>query len=130
MCTLKELDRINMKLEMILGEKGAYIDALYYCPHHPDKGYEGERPEYKIPCKCRKPGTTLIELAAKNYNISLEDSWLIGDSTLDVKAGENAGMKTILLKTGEGGMDRKYDIVPDKICNNLEEAVGYILKQG
>ena len=129
MCTVDELERINMELEIQLGMQGAYIDALYYCPHHPDKGYEGERPEYKIPCECRKPGIALIERAAMDYNIVLEDSWFIGDSTRDVKAGKNAGMRTVLLKTGEGGMDGKYDVVPDKVCDDLITAVRYVLEQ-
>ena len=50
-----ELEEIHNKMETLLGQKGAYLDAIFYCPHHPHKGYEGERPEYKIECECRKP---------------------------------------------------------------------------
>ena len=53
--SLEELDNIHNKMETLLGESGAYVDAIYYCPHHPDKGFEGERPEYKKVCDCRKP---------------------------------------------------------------------------
>ena len=68
--TLEELAEIHAKMETLLGEKGAYLDAIYYCPHHPDKGFEGERPEYKIECECRKPKAGLVFKAAKDFNIN------------------------------------------------------------
>ena len=126
-CTLAELDQIHMKLEMLLGEQGAYIDRLYFCPHHPDKGFTGERPEYKINCDCRKPGTALIEQAVNNLHIDLTKSWFIGDSTRDVQTGKNAGIKTILLTTGETGKDGKYDVIPDFVTENLLTAVKIVL---
>ena len=96
--TVSELDEIHNKMETLLGQKGAYIDALYYCPHHPHKGYEGEIPELKIECECRKPKPGLLLKAAADFNIDLQSSWMIGDGENDVLAGENAGCKTILLK--------------------------------
>lgn len=80
-----------------LGKSGAYIDAIYYCPHHPDKGFEGEVPELKVTCECRKPKPGLIFQAAKDFNIDLSQSYMIGDSSSDVQAGKAAGCKTILL---------------------------------
>ena len=93
----KELREIHNKLETLLGEEGAYIDALYYCPHHPQKGFEGERLEYKIECDCRKPKPGMLLQAAKDYNVDLEASWMVGDSDNDIEAGRAAGCHTMLL---------------------------------
>ncbi len=95
--TVSELDEIHNKMETLLGQHGAYIDALYYCPHHPHKGYEGEIPELKIDCECRKPKPGMLLKAAKDFNIDLQSSWMIGDGENDVLAGENARCKTVLL---------------------------------
>lgn len=94
-CTIEELDRIHQKLETLLGHEGAYIDDLFYCPHHPDKGFEGEREEYKIECDCRKPKPGMLLQAAQKYNIDLSESYMIGDDDRDVEAGRRAGCKVI-----------------------------------
>ncbi len=88
-----ELHEIHRKMETLLGKDGAYIDGMYICPHHPDKGFEGERPEYKIDCDCRKPKPGLLLQAAKDFNIDFSESYIIGDSGRDIEAGENAGVK-------------------------------------
>ena len=80
-------------METELGKVGAFVDAIYVCPHHTDKGFEGERPEYKCNCNCRKPKPGLLLQAAKDFNIDLHESYMIGDSHRDVEAGENAGVK-------------------------------------
>jgi len=85
------LDLIHMKMETDLGKHGAYIDDLFYCPHHPDKGFAGERLEYKIDCDCRKPKPGMILKAAEKYNIALSGSYMVGDDKRDVQAGINAG---------------------------------------
>jgi len=95
--TRKELHRIHRKMETLLGEQGAYLDDIYICPHHPDRGFPGEIPEYKTDCECRKPKPGLLLRAAKKYNIDLADSWMIGDGAGDVEAGRAAGCQTILL---------------------------------
>lgn len=92
-----ELNEIHRKMETLLGKEGAYIDGIYICPHHPDKGFEGERPEYKIDCDCRKPKPGLLLQAAKDFNIDLSQSVMIGDSENDVKAGVNAGCKQSIM---------------------------------
>lgn len=92
-CTFEELTTIHNKMETLLGKAGAYIDGLYVCPHHTDKGFEGERIEYKYDCECRKPKPGLILQAAKDFNIDLSQSYIIGDSDNDVKAGINASLK-------------------------------------
>ena len=90
-CTFEELQLIHDKMETELGKEGAFIDGLYFCPHHSDKGFPGERPEYKCDCDCRKPKSGLFIQAAKDFNINLSQSYMIGDSENDVKAGMNAG---------------------------------------
>ena len=96
-CSVQELEEIHNKLETLLGKEGAYIDALYYCPHHPDKGFEGERPEYKIEYGCRKPKPGMLLKAAEDYNIDLSQSIMIGDGKNDMEAGKAAGCQTILV---------------------------------
>ncbi|MDR2649623.1 MAG: HAD-IIIA family hydrolase, partial [Clostridiales bacterium] len=91
--TLDELRLVHNKLETELGKAGAYIDDIFFCPHHPDKGFAGERPEYKIDCDCRKPKPGMILSAAKKYNIDLSQSYMLGDDMKDVEAGRAAGCK-------------------------------------
>lgn len=93
LCSLEELDFIHAKLETLLGHERAYVNAIYYCPHHPDSGYPEERKEYKIKCDCRKPAPGMLLKAANDWNIDLSQSYMIGDRPSDVKAGENAGCK-------------------------------------
>ncbi len=93
LCSLEELDFIHAKLETLLGHERAYVNATYYCPHHPDSGYPEERKEYKIKCDCRKPAPGMLLKAADDWNIDLSRSYMIGDRPSDVKAGENAGCK-------------------------------------
>lgn len=116
----EELEEIHNKMETLLGDRGAYLDAVYYCPHHPHKGYEGEIPELKIDCSCRKPKPGLLLKAAEDFNIDLSQSWMIGDSENDIKAGKAAGCRTVLLGTEDCGQD---------LCAaTLEDAVALILR--
>lgn len=98
--SFEELEEIHNKMETLLGKEGAYLDAIYYCPHHPHKGYEGERPELKIDCDCRKPKPGMMLKAAADFNIDFSKSWMVGDGENDIKAGINAGCKTVLLSNG------------------------------
>lgn len=126
--TEEKLEEIHKKMETLLGLDGAYIDDIYYCPHHPDKGFEGEIPELKIECDCRKPKTGMLEKAAREHNIDLSSSIMIGDSTLDIKMAENAGMQSVLLKTGQKGEDGKYEVSPTLIAEDLNDAIDDIFK--
>lgn len=99
--SLQELDAIHNKMETLLGAEGAYLDAIYYCPHHPDKGFKGERVEYKINCYCRKPKPGLLLQAARDFNIDLSKSWMVGDGENDVLAGKNAGCKTAYITAND-----------------------------
>lgn len=118
--SIDELNHIHDKMETLLGQDGAYLDAIYYCPHHPDRGFVGERLEYKIECECRKPKPGMLIKAAKDFNIDLSHSWMIGDSKNDVIAGKAAGCQTILI----GSMDYGQDLT----CFSLGEAINSILK--
>ena len=101
--TVPELQRIHDKMETLLGQEGAYLDGLYYCPHHPHKGYEGEIPELKIDCTCRKPKPGMLLRAAEDFNIDLESSWMVGDGENDIRAGHVAGCRTVLIGEGDFG---------------------------
>lgn len=111
---VSELDEIHNKLETLLGEAGAYLDAIYYCPHHPHKGYEGEVAELKIDCDCRKPKPGLLLKAAKDFNIDLSASWMIGDSENDVQAGENAGCRSILIEREDDALLHAVESILNK----------------
>lgn len=98
--TYEQLNEIHNKMETLLGKEGAYLDAIYFCPHHPDSGYDGEIKSLKIDCDCRKPKPGLIFEAANYFNIDLSQSWMIGDSGSDISAGRAAGCKTGLISSG------------------------------
>lgn len=115
-CSFQQLERINQKMETLLGREGAYIDDLFYCPHHPDKGFEGEIPALKIDCSCRKPKPGLLLRAAEKYNIDLSQSYMIGDEERDTKAGKAAGCKKsyLLNDNGKGLLQIVEDILTEK----------------
>jgi histidinol-phosphate phosphatase family protein len=128
-CAPEELENVHRKMQTLLGEHGAYLDRIYYCPHHPDSGFVGEVVALKKVCDCRKPAIGMLTLAQKELNADLSASWLIGDSTADILAAQNAGVRSILLETGNAGLDEKYPVVPDHISPNLLTAVHYILHE-
>lgn len=103
-CSWEELKTIHDKMETELGKAGAFVDAIYICPHHPDKGFEGERPEYKLECECRKPNSGLIIKASQDFNVDISNSVMIGDSENDIKAGNNAGCKGAILVTDSNNL--------------------------
>ena len=125
---LDGLNTIHGKLDYLLGLEGSYLDKLYFCPHHPDAGFDGEKKEMKIKCECRKPNIALISEAIEEFNIDVEASWFVGDTTSDILAGKKAGLKTVLLQTGEAGLDGKYDVEANYVSKNLDAAVDIILK--
>lgn len=126
--SLEMLREIHFKLEDLLGEQGAYLNDLYFCPHHPDAGYPGEVPELKIDCDCRKPKIGMLLQAKRDYNIDLSASWFVGDTHQDVQTGINAGCRTILITSGDPEPAKKYaDAKPDYVCADLAAAVDIIL---
>jgi len=123
------LEEIHNFLESEIGKKGAYFDEIYFCPHHPDSGFEGEVKALKISCNCRKPAPGMILDAVKEMDIDLENSWVIGDSLRDIDCARNLKIKSVLVLSGET-KDKK---ILDKYCvikRNLEDAVDYILNFG
>jgi histidinol-phosphate phosphatase family protein len=128
-CTDEGLREIHAKLETLLGRHGAYLDRIYYCPHHPDRGFAGERPELKIDCDCRKPKSGLIDRAARDFNVAIERSWLIGDSSTDMETARRAGLKSVLVETGYAGLDYKSWALPDVVVPDLDSAVSFVLDQ-
>ncbi len=113
--TYEQLQEIHNKMETLLGMQGAYLDRIYFCPHHPLKGYEGEIPELKIKCECRKPKSGMFFKAEKDFNIDLSQSWMVGDSENDIKAGKAAGCRTALIGVA--------DYLQDVTISSLEEFV-------
>lgn len=118
--TLSTLARIHRALRRLLRQKGARLDAIYFCPHHPEAGRRAR-------CRCRKPGTAMIEKAAKRFSIDLPSSYFVGDTTTDVKTAKNAGCRSILVKTGYGGKDGAYRVKPDAAARDLSHAARLIL---
>jgi histidinol-phosphate phosphatase family protein len=128
-CTFQELENIHRKMQTQLGRHGAYLDRIYFCPHHPESGFAGEVKALKVDCNCRKPASGMLEQAAHDLNADLSASWMIGDSTADLMAAKSAGVHSILVQTGAAGLDEKYPVVPDFICPNLPTAVQFVLQE-
>ena len=124
LCTVEELGNIHKKMETELGADGAFVEAIYFCPHHPHGGFEGEIKEYKVQCECRKPSPGMLLQAQERYNIDLGQSYLIGDSPRDIEAGANAKVTTIRVKTGHGM--KPHTTVPNHYVDTLVEAVNII----
>jgi histidinol phosphatase-like enzyme len=106
-------------METQLGKNGARIDAVYYCPHHP---------EFSGPCRCRKPQTGLIERAVSEHDVDVEGSYLVGDTTGDLLTGKSAGLRTVLVRTGKAGTDGLFEVQPDYSCDHLLEAVHLVIE--
>lgn len=114
------VERIHRDLRRRLRLRGAKIDALYYCPHHPlfSKGR---------PCLCRKPALGMLRTAVRRFSLDLAGSFLVGDTTTDVRTARNAGCRAILVRSGYGGKDGKYKVRPDAVCRDLPAASAWIL---
>jgi len=112
----KELERIHRHMVRQASVNGGRIDAVYYCPHHPDDN-----------CQCRKPRCQLLKKAAADLGLNLKESYVVGDSTQDIQTGKNAGCKTILVKTGYGGKDGRFKAKPDYVAEDLLDAAKKIL---
>lgn len=126
-CSRDTLRQIHNKLETLLGREGAFVDRIYYCPHHPDKDFAGEVPELKIDCDCRKPKTGMIDVAVAELNIARRLSWMIGDTTADLLTASRAGLKSILVETGYAGLDQRHWVTPDFIVPDLGVGAALIL---
>ena len=128
-CSFAGLRAIHAKLDAELAAAGAFLDRVYVCPHHPHRGYLGEVESLKIECACRKPRIGLIRSAIRDLNADLERSWMIGDTTSDMLAARTAGVRSILVRTGEAGRDGKYQVTPDHVVDDLASAADLILAE-
>lgn len=128
LCTIQDLEDIHNYLRLQLKNNGAYLGRIYYCPHHPDKGFPEENVEYKLECECRKPKIGMLLKAKQDYRLDLSKCFMIGDTSIDIKTGSDAGCRTVLVKTGYKGEDKKYDITPDYTFECLSDAVTFICK--
>ncbi|MFH0832237.1 MAG: HAD family hydrolase [Candidatus Aenigmatarchaeota archaeon] len=128
-CTERDVRKVNESLRAKLMKSGAKVDAIYFCPHHPERQHRDiieKCRKYRIACECRKPDIGMLLKAKKKFNIDIHSSFIVGDRTVDVQTGKNAGCKTILVKTGYAGSDKKYDAKPDFICRDLYRAAKLI----
>jgi D-glycero-D-manno-heptose 1,7-bisphosphate phosphatase len=120
----------HARLEQMLHNEGARLDGIYYCPHHPTAG----SPPYTVVCDCRKPGTGLIDRAARDLAIDVKKSYVVGDKWSDVELGQRAGAHAILVKSGfapddPGNVRPSHVVDPDFIAHDIMEAVEWILAQ-
>jgi histidinol-phosphate phosphatase family protein len=125
--TLAGMKKIHTRLTHLLGARHAYVDRIYLCPHHPDRGFPGEVAELKQVCRCRKPDTGMVDEACRDLQIDRKASWLVGDTTSDVETGRRAGLRTILVRTGHAGQDGRFPFRPDYVVADLPAAVSWIL---
>lgn len=118
------------RLERLLAEEGAKLDAIYYCPHHPAAG----EPPYRVDCACRKPRPGMLERAARDLGIDLGDSVVIGDKISDVEMAHAVGARGILVRTGYGRGEEEYQqerwtTVPNHVADDLQAAVHWLLAE-
>lgn len=121
----KRLEEINEELKNILSAEGAIIDAIYYCPHMPEE----EMGDPENACRCRKPSPQMLLNAAKDFNIELRESIMVGDTPADILTGKNAGCLTVLIEKDREFYDYRKDmddIQPDFIAKDLLEVSGFL----
>ncbi|MCX5800694.1 MAG: HAD family hydrolase [Candidatus Eisenbacteria bacterium] len=125
MFTAEDVERVNQRMRDLLAADGARVDAIYFCPHHPD---------YDVECDCRKPRPGLLVAASKERGISLKESFMVGDKLIDMQAGRAAETSTVFVRTGDGQKElqaagAEISAVADAVCEDLSEAVEWILEQ-
>jgi D,D-heptose 1,7-bisphosphate phosphatase len=121
----EEVDAVNTRINEILKTDNVSIDAFYYCPHHPEFSSREET-------ECRKPSPEMVLQAARELNLELNGSYFIGDTLSDIQCGINAGLKTVLVKTGYGlesiSILQKQNIFPSFVAENILDACKFILE--
>ena len=129
LCTEEDVARIHEHLEAMLWRAArARLDAVYYCPHHPETGHPDANPLYRGPCRCRKPGIGMFEAARDRFGLDMRRCVVVGDRTADLQAARHAGCGAMLVRTGFGGADGLYAARPDAVVADLAAAVRRILK--
>jgi D,D-heptose 1,7-bisphosphate phosphatase len=127
--TETDVAAIHRRLEWELGKEGAYLDGIYVCPHHPDRGFARERTELKTHCECRKPGTGLFEQACRDLRIDVANSWMVGDQPTDIEMARRVGLRSVLVKTGGAGRDGQFTVAADHVVDDFAAASDVILQQ-
>jgi D,D-heptose 1,7-bisphosphate phosphatase len=128
-CTEAQLKLIHNRLEWQLGENHAYLDGIYFCPHHPEAGFPGERTDLKIACNCRKPEIGLFQQATQDLNIAVSGSWMIGDRASDVHAAAKFGIRSALVRTGPLSGSAVQSCQPDAVFDTVLQAANFILSE-
>jgi len=132
LATIEDVKLINNTLVAMLNKEQAYINAIYFCPHHPEKHHPDipkSAMKYRVKCDCRKPKLGMFKKAVEDFNLNLKNAFVIGDTTSDIKAGEDLGIVTILVQTGYGGRDNNHLIKPDYVASDFSHAVNIICKR-
>jgi D-glycero-D-manno-heptose 1,7-bisphosphate phosphatase len=114
---------VHQKMRLLLGKEGAYLDGIYYCPHHPDQT-----------CRCRKPNTGLVEEAVRELDIDCSQSFMVGDRRGDIEFAQKIGAKGVLVLTGYGRGEwehfgNDWNVKPFYVAEDLYDAVQWILSQ-
>lgn len=120
--TFEDHERVRAQMDRLLAEHGAFVDDYLYCPHHPEAGFEGEVPELKGPCNCRKPAAGLATAAAERHSLDLSRSVMVGDTSRDRGMARAAGMAYVHVGVPdnlEGGEER-YTVASDAILRGIE----------
>jgi D-glycero-D-manno-heptose 1,7-bisphosphate phosphatase len=119
-CGEDDLEKVHARLRELLARAGGHLDAIYFCPHHPD---------YTGACGCRKPESGLIRQAAADFNIDVTHSWVVGDSVKDVRLARAVGANAALVRTGKAGSDLGLSDRPDRVFDTVLEAAGFIAQE-
>lgn len=122
-CSIEDIEIINTRLQTLLAREDALLDRIYFCPHHPDKGFPGEDPKLKIDCECRKPKPGMILRAAEEFNIDLENSYMVGDSFRDVQCAVNAGCIPVYLRCGAPSTDPDNAMIFEDLADFCSEVL-------
>lgn len=128
-CSEADVEEVHQQMEILLGGEHAFLDRIFWCPHHPERGFEGERADLKVPCQCRKPGIGMVERARQELNLDLSRCWLVGDTTTDLETARKAGLRSILVRSGYGGSDGKYSSASWAVAGDILEAVRLIIAE-
>ena len=126
-CTTEDLTMVHAKMETLLGREGAFVERIYYCPHHPDSGFAGEVAALKGVCDCRKPAPGLMLRARDDLNLDLAGSWMIGDSASDLAAAKACGVTSVLVRTGNAADAADLEAAADFVFDDLLRAAEFIV---